>query len=104
MATEFPLLPPHGGDARSTATVVNLAMRGKVNATGVVTLAAGTTTTALVDDRIGPGTFIGLAPMTAAAALALPTTYISERHKDGATLTHASAPSTDRSFTVLLIG
>lgn len=104
MTSEFPLLPPQGSDARGVATVVNLAMRGKVNATAVVTLTPSATTTTLTDDRIGPDTFIGLAPLSAAAAGALSTTFISERHKGGATLTHANGASADRNFSILFIG
>lgn len=104
MASEYPLLPPQGGDARAVATVVNLAMRGKVNATTALTLTPNVTATALTDGRIGPDTFIGLAPLSVTAANALSTTFVSERHKGGATLTHANSASADRSFCVLLIG
>jgi hypothetical protein len=104
MATGFPQLAPQGGEARAIAAVVNQAMRGKINATTGVTLTPNATATALADARIGPDTFIGLAPLLAAAAGALATTFVSERHKGGATLTHAASAATDRSFCVLLIG
>jgi hypothetical protein len=100
----FPLLPPQGGDARAVATVINLAMRGKVNATTTLTLTPNATTTSLTDDRIGPDSFIGLAPLSNSGAAALSTTFVSERHKGGATLTHANSAASDRNFCVLIMG
>jgi hypothetical protein len=100
----FPLLPPQGGDPRAVATAVNLAMRGKVNASTVLTLTPNATVTALVDDRIGPESFIGLAPLSSTAAAALATTFVAERHRGSATFAHANSVATDRSFCVLIIG
>ncbi len=100
----FPVLPPQGGDARKLATVINLAMRGKVNATTKLTLNPGASMTVLTDQRIGPDSFIALAPLTDSAAGALPTTFISERRAGGATVTHVASSATDRHFCVLIIG
>jgi hypothetical protein len=104
MAVQFPLLPPAGGTPRAVATCVNLAMRGKVNATGVVTLTPNQPTTVVSDARIGVDSYIGLSPLTANAAAALATTYVSARASGSATIAHANNAQTDRSFAVLIIG
>lgn len=100
----FPGLAPNATDLRSIVAVVIRLLQGKMNATTSVTLAAGTTTTTLTDQRIGPGSYVGLSPTTANAAGAVATTYVSAKTKGAATITHANAGSTDRTFDVLIIG
>ena len=104
MAANFPQLPPQGGDARGMSTVVNLAMRGKLNATTVLTLEPGAGSTTLNDERIGPDSFIGLSPLSASAAAAHATTYIASRGRGTARIDHASSAAADRMFSVLIIG
>lgn len=104
MAAHFPQLPPQGGDARLVATVLNLAMQGKLNATTSVTLAPGETATDLADRRIGADSFIALTPLTASAAATLATTYVAVRVPGLLTLHHADTPAIDRRFGVLIMG
>jgi hypothetical protein len=77
---------------------------GKIRAIGTVTLTANDTTTTLADLRIGPDSVIVLMPTTANAAGGLGTTYISARGKQTATLTHANASTTDRTFAYAILG
>lgn len=64
----FRVLPPFGGDPRSTAEIVNGIMNGKTNNTGLVTLATGNATTTTINDaRIGADSLIILVPVSAAA-------------------------------------
>ncbi len=65
----FRRLPQQGGDPRQTAEVVNRILDGKINSTGLITLATGgATTTTLYDERISEDSLILFAPYSAAAA------------------------------------
>lgn len=104
MASDYPQLPPQGDGPRRVATVVNLAMQGKINATASLTLTPGATSTALSDPRIGSESFLALMPKTATAAAALGTTFVTACSAGSAIIAHTSAAAVDRSFTVLIIG
>ena len=99
----YPTLPQNA-DLRRVVETVQMVMRGKFNAVTTLTLAAGVTTTVFIDERIGGESFIGLTPLSANAAAALPTTWVSARGKGTATLTHANTATTDRAYSVLIIG
>lgn len=94
--------------AREIASSVRLAMQGKINATGTVTLTANAATTVLTDSRLNRVCAILFDPTTAnaAAELAAGTLYVlTANRNDGAfTLTHANAATTDRTFRYLVIG
>lgn len=70
----FRILNPAGSTPREISEVVNNAMNGKTNNTGLITLATGgATSTTIYDERIGYDSVILLAPNTAVAAnIALP--------------------------------
>jgi hypothetical protein len=70
----FRILNPAGSTPREISEVVNNAMNGKTNNTGLITLATGgATSTTIYDERIGYDSVILLAPNTAAADnIALP--------------------------------
>jgi len=104
MASNYPQLSPQGDDARRIASVVNLAMQGKLNATALVTLTPAAASTVLSDRRIGPDSFLGLMPLSASAAASLATTFVASRAAGSATLAHASDAATDRHFGILIIG
>lgn len=89
---------------RQLAQSIGDTIQGKLNAVTNVTLAANVTTTTLTDARIGANTFIGFSPLTAHAASAAASLYVSAQQKGSATLTHASSANTDQTFAVLLIG
>lgn len=104
MTARFPQLPPQGDDPRRVATIVNLAMRGKINATAALTLMANAASTTLADERINAGSAVLLSPITANAAAALGTTFVSARGNGSATISHVNNAQTDRHFTVAIIG
>lgn len=89
---------------RQIAQTLGSTIGGKLNAVTQITLAANTTTTTVTDKRIGANTFFGFQPMTADAAAALAGLYVSSQAKGTATLTHANTATTDRTFSLLLIG
>lgn len=89
---------------RQLAQAIGNTMQGKLNAVTSVTLNASATTTTLTDARIGATTHIDFCPLTANAATAKQSLYVSSRQKGSATLTHASSTNTDQTFSVLLIG
>jgi len=103
VAAGYPTLPQNA-DLRRTVETVQMLMRGKFNAVTTLTLTPGVTTTVFIDERIGGESFIGLTPLSANAAAALATTWVSVRDKGQATISHANAASVDRAFSVLIVG
>lgn len=89
---------------RKIAQTANLAMQGKLNAVAQITLTPSSTTTTLTDARIGATTGIFFSALSANAAGALSSLYVSAQKNGQATLTHASTATVDRTFNVLLIG
>lgn len=89
---------------RQIARLANSLLQGKTNNVVQVTLSPSSTTTTLTDKRIGANTGIFFFALTANAATALSGLYVSSQSNGTATLTHASAATTDRTFNVLLVG
>jgi hypothetical protein len=83
---------------QSVVETVNSLIGGKLDVTGSVTLAAGAASTVVEDNQFESGMVPLLIPVTANAAAALGTTYVSVRAKGGFTLAHANNAQTDRSF------
>jgi hypothetical protein len=106
MTTGFPGLPVAGGEPRQVAAVVNRVVQGKLNCTGSVALAAGTTTTTVNDARATATSVVLLMPTTANAAVELGngTLFVSARDKGSFTLTHANNAQIDRWFDFAVIG
>lgn len=91
------------GQARD---VINNIMRGKLNCTGTVTLAAGAATTTLSDALIGGSSVVLLQPTTANAAAELGngTLYFDVPGAGSVVINHANSAQTDRTFTYVVIG
>lgn len=114
--TDYPSFNPPKRDAnsdtgpgirqhtREIAWWAYLASQGKLNARTDVTLTANAASTTLQDPRIGAFSYIGLSPLTANAAGALATTYVSSRTEGLCVFTHANTSTSDRQFMVLIIG
>jgi hypothetical protein len=68
-----------------------------------LTIASGTTTTAVRDQILGADTAALFTALNAAAAGIHASIYVSARDKGSLTLTH-SAPGSDAAFALLLIG
>lgn len=98
----IPPLPrdfPDNKQQLSKATLlVNGLLEGRHNAIGTATLATSTTTTSVIDARIGVASVISLMPTTARAATALASVYVSARKQGSFILTHDSQTYTDRVF------
>lgn len=71
---------------------------GASNSLSEVTLTPSATTTVVSNSLATSQSHIALCPLTANAAAALPTTYVSARGQGTFTLTHASAATVDRTF------
>lgn len=86
----------------SRLPVINQAIRelaaGASNSLDEITLSAGATATLVTDRRATPDSHIALCPLTANAAAAIPTTYVSSRTQGAFTLSHANAATVDRTF------
>ncbi len=78
--------------------IVNGLLDGRHNATGTATLATSTTTTSVIDARVGVSSVITLMPTTSRAATALASVYVSARMAGSFILTHDSQTYTDRVF------
>ena len=99
-------LPPQGGTPREIASVVNLLVDGKNNATGTFTLTASATTTQVTDLRAGTDSVILYVPTTANASAekGAGSIFISARADSSFTITHANNSQNDRTFIYAIIG
>lgn len=99
------MLPNEQEHRRQIARALNNQLAGKLNAVMQVTLTPSSTTTTVIDKRIGANTWFGFQPLTADAVTAqLSGLHVSSQQNGQATLTHASAAAVDQTFNVLLIG
>lgn len=92
----------------TVAEVIRGAMVGKINATGLVTLRDGETTTTITDSRLGITSYVQFDPMTANAAGELVSggMYVlgADRQNGQWIVTHSNDSTTDRTFKYLIIG
>lgn len=90
---------------RIVQSIIELVM-GRQNSVGDLTLRAGQTTTVVSFPNCSKDCRVFLFPQTANAAAALATTYILRANiiQKQFTVTHASAGTTDRTFSFLCIG
>lgn len=96
---------PRSGNVVRWAAGINAALRGNISATLKVTLAPGATNSVFSDSRIGPFSYIGLAPLTANAALQAQSGNLYIVPSQGnATIYHAGFPYTDQTFLACIIG
>lgn len=100
-APDSPLDTAH--HRRLVAHVANGCLDGRTNNGGTLTLTASQTTTVVADKRASTDAVIVLCPLTANAAAALATTYVSSRGKQTFTLTHASNAQVDKTFDYALL-
>jgi len=91
-------------DLSKFALAVQGAFNGRSNATGVVTLAPGATSTTVKAPNCAPQSAVFLFQKTANAAAALATTFVSAVGKQSFTLTHANNGQTDRTFFFVCLG
>jgi hypothetical protein len=119
----FPNVPDHPGQPHAEnfrtflitlAGASNRHNRGKANfavdqagdGTLVVTLTANAASTTVTDERISYYSGFVFDPMTANAAAALATTYVTQanRRTGSCVITHANNAQTDRTFRMLVLG
>lgn len=98
-------VPPVDGSLREVADGTRLAMGGKINCAGEVTLTASVASTDVTDARVSSQSVILLMPRTAnaAAEVAAGGCYVSARDKGTFTITHANNAQTDRDFDYVII-
>ena len=105
-AKTFPALPNFSGNVAvwrwDVRSVVNSILRGKLNATGEVTLTTSSATTTLTDRRIQPTSVILFMATTANALADIP--YVTSIGDGTATLNHANNAQADRTFGYVVIG
>jgi len=86
-----------GGLPRNTPNDILIDVINKLMARNVgrdVTLTLNGTTTPLIDERIGPNSFLDFMPQSSAAASARSALYVTSRSKGSATLNHGTASAT----------
>lgn len=86
------------------AETLNALIDGKAAVTGSVTLTANATSTVVSDNKFESAMVPVFVPLTANAAAAIATTYVSARAQGSFTLTHASNAQTDKSFAYVRFG
>lgn len=91
-------------DLGRIVTAVQQIEQGRLNVTGQVTLAAGTTKTTVKAMNCGAQCEVFLSPRTANAAAAVSTTYVSSVVNGGFELTHLNNAQTDRTFGFACLG
>lgn len=91
---------------RELAYVANLAIAGKTNNIGEVTLAANVLATTVIDSRVSAQSVIVLSPITRNAAVdwAAGTTWIWQRLDGSFTILHAESTQTDRKYGFAILG
>ncbi|MFM0130032.1 hypothetical protein [Paraburkholderia sediminicola] len=77
---------------------------GHLPVTGTVTLAAGATTTTVVDDRAGVNSVVRFCPVTAKAASAASSVWVSTFNSGSFVLTHANSAAVDKTFRYTIFG
>ena len=99
-------LAASAGWLRTVVTTVNNILRGKLNVTLSVTLAANATSTIVTDARVSARSALLLSPLTAhaAAELAAGTLYVASQQNGQATIAHANNGQLDRQFTLVILG
>jgi hypothetical protein len=95
--------PNEGTDTRLYDQVEGV-LNGQTRNRGTLTLTANTTTTAINDARFESAQTVVLSPLTANAAAALATTYVSARTAKQFTLTHANNAQVDKTFEYIFVG
>lgn len=98
------LLPNEKEHRSELAAAINRINRGKLNCTIDITLNVSTTSTILVDARIGKTSYVDFMPQTASAATAKQSIYITNRGNGSLTVNHASNAATDQTFTCVILG
>lgn len=93
-------LQPRERDIQKIVDTIREGVNGRHNAGGVVTLAAGATTTVVANPNCSRDSYVLLTPQTANAAAALATTFVKQADVTNGsfTITHANAGTTDRTF------
>ena len=108
MAEQYPDAKPTGQIdelMRQHSVVINLAMQGKLNATGSADIATSTVSSTIVDARVTLNSVITFMPTSAWMAEKLLTAYISTRDEDNGqfVITHTSS-ATAGTIPYLIIG
>jgi hypothetical protein len=101
------LRPNEQVDATYTSRVFDTTealLNGRSRNRGTLTLTANVTSTDVKDARFQSSQSVVLCPMTANAATAVATTYVSARTTGQFTLTHANTATTDRTFEYIFVG
>lgn len=98
------LQPAERDIVRIVQAIIQL-VEGRNNATGVVTLTPGATSTVVNHPNCSVDSAPSLrSPMTANAAAAIPTTYISSVSQGSFTIAHANNAQVDRTFRYSVTG
>jgi hypothetical protein len=97
-------IPANEGWGFLARGIVNRMMRGKLNVGGEVTLTPGAASTLVLDDQICSSSVIVLAPMSASAANAILSTWLSAPETGRILVNHAIGAETDRTFRYIVMG
>ena len=97
-------LQPRESDPFAIVETVNQLADGRSNNVGSVTLNVSAVTTSVNFPTVSVSSAIMLSPLTAHAAAAIPTTYISTILNGSFIITHANNTQTDRTFDFSAVG
>jgi hypothetical protein len=101
-------LAPNESDPRKLSAVIRQLLEGRGNTVGTVTLTSdGTaTTTTVTAQNCGPNSIVFMAPLTADAAAAAPTTYVKKSDITAGqfVVTHIATTFDDETFGWVCLG
>ncbi len=97
-------MQPTPAAMRALAVAANHQLEGKLNVNRVVTLTASAFTTTFKDPRLSVQTALHFEPLTANAAVAKPTIWVSAKTNGQCTINHQNSPAADKTFTITILG
>ena len=97
-------LNPTGAEPRVISEVVNGILNGKINSTGTVTLATGTTETTVYNERMSSDTVVIFSPRTLNASAETDHTYVKTKNDGNFVFGHRNVSHTDITFDYALLG
>lgn len=97
-------LQPREPDVFTIVETVNQLVDGRSNNVGKVTLAVSAASTTVNFATVSVSSAIFLSPLTADAAAAIPTTYISSVLNGSFIISHANNAQADRTFAFAAVG
>lgn len=97
-------LKPTPEAMRAIGVAHNHVLQGRLNVNRVVTLTVSAFTTTFQDPRLSALSALHFEPLTANAAVAKPTIWVSGKINGQCTINHQNSTSADKTYTITILG